>query len=337
MKSALPSRLREKGLELLKKLPRVKLMVAGDLVADEAVYGVTERVSREAPVLILRYTHTVTAPGGGGNAAQNARDLGAQVYPLGVVGDDEGGRRLLDAFRIKGLDLSGVMTVKGRMTSVKSRILAGAQHTAKQQVIRIDRIEGKDVSRSAENKLLGRLTSLAPRMDGLLVSDYQLGVLTPRLRRALLSEFAGRVITVDSRFNLPDYHGVTLVTPNVAEAGPAAGVEIVDEPSLLEAGRLLRSKLGCEVLITRGPHGMALFQEGDRARFLPVVGPDQPVDPTGAGDTVAAAVTLAKIAGADLVTAAAFAAVAAGRVVSKRGTVTASRSEVEASLRNLGD
>ena len=335
MKPTLPSDLPKKGMDLLKKFPRLKLMVAGDLVAYEAVYGVTDRISREAPVLILRYTHTVTAPGGAANAAMNAKDLGAQVYPLGVVGDDEGGRRLLEVFRHKQLDATGVLTVKGRMTTVKSRILAGAQHTAKQQVIRIDRIPDKDIPKSVENKILGRLTALAPKMDALLISDYQLGLLTQAVRRALLSAFEGKIITVDSRFHLPEYRGVSLVTPNVAEAGPAAGLEIVDETSLLRAGKLLRERLASDVLITRGPQGMALFHGKDLVHHLPVHGIDQPVDPTGAGDTVAAAVTLCRAAGADLVTSASFATVAAGIVVGRRGTVTASRAEVESVLKNF--
>jgi len=335
MKPTLPSNLPKKGLALLRSFSRLKLMVAGDLVADEAVYGVTERISREAPVLILRYSHTVTAPGGAANAACNARDLGAKVYLLGVVGRDEGGKRLLETFRQKGLDLDGVLEVPGRHTTVKSRILAGAQHTAKQQVIRIDRYDDKDIPRSAEAKLLGRITSLAPKADALLISDYQLGVLTPRVRRALLSAFQGKPIVVDSRFNLPEYRGATLVTPNVAEAGPAAGVEVVDETSLAAAGRSLRKQLDCEVLITRGPHGMALFYGDDCVKYLPVQGIDQPVDPTGAGDTVAATVTLSLAAGADLVTAASLATVAAGLVVAKRGTVTAPKEEVEEALKGM--
>ena len=163
---------------LLKKFPKLRLMVAGDLVVDEAIYGDTERISREAPVLILRYTHTDLTPGGAANAANNAADLGAQVFPLGVVGDDEQGRKLLHYFKLKKVDTTGIVEVKNRPTTVKSRIMAGAHHTAKQQVIRIDKIDDKDVSKAVEAKLVGRIAALAPKIDALLISDYGLGTLT---------------------------------------------------------------------------------------------------------------------------------------------------------------
>lgn len=318
---------------LLKKMAKVKLMVAGDLVADEAVYGDTERISREAPVLILRYTHTELTPGGAGNAANNAADLGAQVFPLGVVGEDEQGSQLLHYFKGKRVDTTGILTVKHRHTTVKSRIMAGAHHTAKQQVIRIDKREDKDVSKSVEAKLVGRVTALAPKMDALLISDYGLGVLTEGLRRSLLSAFAGKIITVDSRYHLGEYKGVSLITPNVAEAGPAAGLEIVDDDSLYKAGMILQERLGCRVLITQGPHGMALFSGEKEMIRLPVFGPEQPVDPTGAGDTVAVTATLALASDADFLTAGALATVAAGIVVGKRGTATTSPDEILKALK----
>ncbi len=335
MKASFPSDFPKKGLALLPKFQRLNLMVAGDLVADESLVGVTERISREAPVLILRYSHSQMTLGGAGNAANNAVDLGARVFPLSVLGEDEPGRCLMQCFRNKRVDTGGIVTVAHRATSIKTRILAGAHHTAKQQVIRIDRVEDTEVSRMTAKKLIARMTALAPRMDALLISDYQLGVLTEAVRRALMAEFAGKVIVVDSRFNLPDYKGVTLITPNVAEAGPAAGVEIVDDPSLLKAGRILREKLNCQVLITRGPHGMSLFDDEGRVKHLPVFGVDQPVDPTGAGDTVAAAVTLGLAAGADLPLAASVATVAGGLVVAKRGTVTVTREELSKALHQI--
>ena len=332
-KANLPSNLAAKSQSLLKKFPKLRLMVAGDLVVDEAVYGDAERISREAPVLILRHTHTEILPGGAANAVNNAADLGAQVYPLGVVGEDEQGSKLLQYFKMKKMDTSGVLSVKNRPTTVKSRIMAGAHHTAKQQVIRIDRVEDKEVSKSVEAKLIGRITALAPKMDALLISDYGLGVLTEGVRRSLLSAFAGKVITLDSRYQLPDYRGVTLITPNVSEAGPAAGLEIRDDESLLRAGQILQKKLECNVMITRGPQGMSLFDLKGGVTHLPVFGIDQPVDPTGAGDTVASTVTLALAAGADLALAASLATVAAGIVVAKRGTATTNSMEILRALK----
>ncbi len=333
MKAQFPSTLAGRGPVVLKKFSKLKLLVAGDLVVDESIYGDTERISREAPVLILRYSHTQFTPGGAANAANNAADLGAKVYPLGVVGDDEQGIKLLQYFKTKKLDTSAVLTVKKRPTVVKCRIMAGAHHTAKQQVIRIDKIEDKEISRSVEAKLTARVEALAPQMDALLISDYQLGVMTEGLRRSLLSAFAGKIITVDSRHNLGAYRGVSLITPNVSEAGPAAGLEITDEASLLRTGQLLRQKLESHVLITRGPQGMSLFDRKGGVSHLPVHGLDQPVDPTGAGDTVAATVTLALAAGADLTLAASLATVAAGIVVAKRGTATTNLDEIYRALK----
>jgi D-glycero-beta-D-manno-heptose-7-phosphate kinase len=332
-KANFPPSLASKAPGLLKKFSKLRLMVAGDLVVDEAIYGDTERISREAPVLILRYTHTDLTPGGGANAANNAADMGAQVYPLGVVGEDEQGTRLLSYFKMKKVDVSGIVAVKNRPTTVKCRIMAGAHHTAKQQVIRIDRLEDKDVSRSVEAKLIGRITALAPKMDALLISDYGLGALTEAVRRSLLSAFAGKIITVDSRYHLPEYQGVTLITPNVAEAGPAAGFDILDDQSLLKAGRSLQEKLGCNVMITRGPQGMSLFDVKGKVTHLPVFGVDQPVDPTGAGDTVAITATLSLAAGADLILASSLATVAGGIVVAKRGTVTTNPAEILKALK----
>ena len=333
MKIQFPSQFGPKAQALMKKFPKLRLMVAGDLVADEAIYGDSERISREAPVLILRYTHTDLVPGGAGNAANNAADLGAQVFPLGVVGKDEQGEKLLRAFKMKKMDLSGVLTLDNRPTTVKSRIMAGAHHTAKQQVIRIDKLDDREISRGVESKLIGRITALAPKMDALLISDYGLGVMTEGVRRSLLSAFSGKIITVDSRYHLEDYTGVTLITPNVAEAGPAAGLEIRDDESLVRAGDNLRKKLGCGVLITQGPHGMSLFDPKGGVTHLPVHGIDQPVDPTGAGDTVAVTATLALAAGADLAMAGALATVAAGQVVAKRGTATTTPEEILAALK----
>lgn len=311
-------------------------MVAGDLMADEAIYGDSERISREAPVLILRYTHTDLKPGGAANAANNAADLGAQVFPLGVVGEDEQGEKLLQFFKMKKMDTSGVLVLKNRQTTVKCRIMAGAHHTAKQQVIRIDKVDEREISRGVEAKLIGRITTLAPKMDALLISDYGLGVMTEAVRRSLLSAFSGKIITVDSRYHLDDYAGVTLITPNVAEAAPAAGIAIRDDESLNRAGEILRKKLNCGVLITRGPHGMSVFEPEGGAAHLPVFGIDQPVDPTGAGDTVAAAATLSLAAGADFPLAGALATVAAGQVVIKRGTATTTPEEILQALKMAG-
>jgi len=310
-----------------------RILVLADLVADEFVYGRSERVSREAPVLILRHDGADLLLGGGGNAAHNIRTLGGAPIPLGALGRDGHGQKLRALLRAKGIDASGTFTVPGYVTPVKTRILAGGTHSTKQQVVRIDR-HSRVPEGAPQRHLLKALREFRGRVDAVLVSDYGFGLLTPPVVEAAIA-FARRrraPVTVDSRHGLLAFRGMTAVTPNEPELEDALGVTIGHDRRLLElAGRRMLRRLGARaVLVTRGSDGMALFEPGRPTVHIPIHGTDQVADVTGAGDTVIATFTLALSAGAVPVEAARLANYAASIVVTKRGTATVSRAELKA-------
>jgi rfaE bifunctional protein kinase chain/domain len=308
-----------------------RVAVAGDVIADEFIYGEIARVSREAPVLILNYDSTEVVPGGAGNAAGNVAALGGTATLAGVVGRDETGRRLLGTLRKRNVNVDGILRPQMCRTPTKTRILAGGIHSAKQQVVRIDRAScalADDHTRAAfESRVLRALREC----DALLISDYGGGLVSPALvARARKALPANAPIVVDSRYNLLHFRGMTACTPNESEVEQALGIRIGDDPRMLErAGRaVLRRTRAAAVLVTRGSRGMALFEPGRQTVHIPIVGSDQIADVTGAGDTVIATVTLALSAGATFEESARLANYAGGLVVMKRGTATVSASEL---------
>jgi len=312
--------------------------VIGDIVADEFVYGRVARVSREAPVLILEYDSTEIVPGAGGNAANNVAALGGRAILAGVVGRDEPGRRL-SAVLNKRVDHRGVVRADKHRTAVKTRILAGGVHSAKQQVVRIDRAVNDVVSRAARVAFEQRTFAAAMKADALLVSDYGSGLVTPAFVGKLIKKIkkAGRPIPVlvDSRYRVLDYRGLTACTPNESEVEQALGVRIDDDLEVLErAGRQLLEQTGMQaVLITRGSRGMALFVPGTATVHIPIFGSDEIADVTGAGDTVMATMALALASGTTFEAAARLANYAGGIVVMKRGTATVSGDELRRAVR----
>jgi rfaE bifunctional protein kinase chain/domain len=320
-------------LDLVAGFSRQTVCVLGDFVLDEFVSGEISRVSREAPVLILRHRRTELYPGGAANAVNNLADLGARVLPVGVVGDDEGGRALLDMFRRKRIDTSGIVRVSGWTTTVKTRYLAGWTHTTEQQVLRVDREPAGTLTRSAHGAIERKLRRGSARANAVLVSDYGLGAATPALVKKLR---AGRML-LDSRYRLLEYRGgrITAATPNEAELEAAFHSGIGNDMRKLEdLGRRALKTLNLEaLLVTRGKDGMALFEHGRLTRHVPIYGSDAPVDVTGAGDTVIAVFTLALAAGASYLEAAHLANYAGGIVVMKRRTASVTRAELEAALR----
>ncbi len=323
----------------LARLPRVRVTVAGDLIADEFIVGQLDRVSREAPVLILKYDSTQIVPGGAGNAALNAAALGARVRVVGLAGRDQPGTRMIDALAAR-TDVSGVARSARYVTPVKTRILAGGVHSAKQQVVRIDRSGGVPtpaLMRRVETALAAAIAS----SDVIVISDYGSGLVTPALwSRALAASGVRRrpIVLADSRYALDGFTGLTACTPNEAEVEALLGVTIDDDAGRLErAGRDLLARLGSDaVLITRGSRGMALFEPGRPTDHIPIVGSDQVTDVTGAGDTVIATFALAIAAGAPFAEAARLANHAGGLVVMKRGTATVTREELQAALSDGG-
>lgn len=324
--------------ELIAACRDKRVVVVGDLIADEYVYGRVARVSREAPVLILEYDATEIVPGGAGNAAANVASLGGLVRLVSLVGRDEPGRRLFAALP-RRVARTGIARPAGYRTPVKTRILAGGIHSAKQQVVRIDRhtaVPVTDSQRAAAEQAARRAVADA---DAVLVSDYGSGLVTPAFvariaavlkRRRPAKAGHGIPILVDSRYALTRYRGLTACTPNESEVEQVLGVRIDDRAAVLErAGRTLlkRTRMGA-VLVTRGSRGMALFEPGRPTVHIPIVGSDQIADVTGAGDTVMATMTLALAAGASFEEAARLANFAGGLVVMKRGTATISAAEL---------
>jgi rfaE bifunctional protein kinase chain/domain len=311
------------------------LIVVGDLINDEYLYGKPARISREAPVLILRFTQREVSLGGAANAAHNVHALGARVVPVGVVGKDAAGDELVALFRGAGIPTDGIVTESGRVTPVKTRIMAGGYQATRQQVVRLDREPATEPQPITEDALLSRLTALAVRADAILVSDYGYGTVTPRVfeRIRAIARRTGAVLSVDSRYNLVRFVGVTAATPNEAELEQLAGAPADDERAVEKAGRQLLERLGARfLLVTRGSRGMALLERDGATTFIPIHGTDEIADVTGAGDTVIGTFTLALACGAPALDAASLANVAGGIVVMKRGTATVAPSELRQAL-----
>jgi D-glycero-beta-D-manno-heptose-7-phosphate kinase len=319
--------------EFVERFEGKRIVVLGDFVADYFQFGEITRVSREAPVLILRHRETRIVPGGAANAANNLVALGARVFPVSVVGDDPAGNALVEAFREMNVDVSGILRVKDRVTPTKTRFLAGWTHTIGQQVLRVDYEPQNTLAESHRKKVEQLALARLKRADALAVSDYGFGIATPELvRRVTPRGKSSRIVTLDSRYRLLAYKGagVTAATPNEPEMEALHHTTIGRDTAELErCGRstLKDLKLG-SLVVTRGKDGMAVFQPDSKVAHIPVHGSDQAVDVTGAGDTVLAVYTLGLASGASPVEAANIANIAGGLVVMKRGTATVSRREL---------
>jgi len=315
--------------QILENFKGRRVAVLGDLVADVFIYGEIARVSREAPVLILNQRETQIVPGGGGNAVHNLQALGAAPIPLGIVGDDAEGHELVQFFKRIGVDTRGIRMETSWRTPTKTRILAGAVHSQRQQIVRLD--SGGAVKGTV--RMRDKFRQL-PECDALLVSDYGYGTITPELVGQLSRN--GVPTTLDSRFALESFTEMTAATPNEPEVEAALGVTIGNDMEKLEsAGRTLLRRLKHQaLLITRGKDGMALFERGKKTEHIPVHGSDEIADVTGAGDTVIATFTLALAAGATFPEAARLANYAGGIVVMKYGTRPVMFEELKRAVEN---
>ncbi len=325
--------------DIVESFQKQTVVVLGDFVADRFVFGEISRVSREAPVLILRHRETELTPGGGANAANNLIDLGARVLPVGAVGDDEPGRALLEYFRRKHVDISGIVRVRDWATPMKTRYLAGWTHTTRQQVLRVDREPHAPISSAIQKSLLQKASQRVSRAKVLLASDYGFGAVTPTAIRTLRRKGGVKLIlTLDSRYALGDFRssGVTAATPNEAELEALYHSRIGNDASKCERlGKRALKALGLDsLLVTRGKDGMVLFERGKKPSTISIHGSEEAVDVTGAGDTVIAVFSLALAAGASAAEAAELSNYAAGLVVMKRGTATVQRGELLAALRS---
>ena len=331
--------MRDRLLALIDGLAKVRVLCFVDLVADEYIYGQISRVSREAPVLILDYDDTRVVPGGGGNAVNNVAALGGRAIAVGIVGKDQAGREVLASLRKANVnvDVSAVRRDGAYRTPVKTRILAGGIHAAKQQVVRIDRKTRVRPTKDIARHLDSALKKFLPKADVVMVSDYDYGLITPEFGNALARRAASmrKPAVLDSRYSILSYTGFTSATPNEPEVEAALEVRIGHDAATLErSGRRLLKKLRAEsLLMTRGKDGMALFERRRPTRHIPIFGTDAIADVTGAGDTVISAYTLALGAGASFAEAAMLANYAGGIVVMKRGTATVSCQELADAVR----
>jgi rfaE bifunctional protein kinase chain/domain len=323
-------------LELARAISGARVVVLGDVVLDRYWVGRSSRLSREAPVLILEFEEERGVPGGAANAAANVRSLGGRARLVGRAGADPAGATLRRVLRRHGLEAGWIVRDRAIDTAVKTRVLAGSSHAARQQLVRLDRGRREPVGPAAERALLARLRRALRGADALLLSDYGYGVLGPGVRaRAIRLARRSRIpVVVDSRWALRSYRGATLLTPNEHEIAEAFHLPSLEPAGLRRAGEALRASAGAAaVWITRGSDGMMIVERGERARRVPVVGGRDIVDTTGAGDAVSAAAALALGVGASQVEAALLATYAASVVVMKRGTATVTRGELESAIR----
>jgi rfaE bifunctional protein kinase chain/domain len=326
---------RDRLLGLVASFCGRRVAVAGDFVLDRFVYGHPRRISREAPVLILRFAREESLPGGAGNTAANVRSLGGAPIPVGAIGADDEGRALRRSFQERGIETGGLLEVPGYATPSKTRILGGAPHAIKQQIVRYDRGEPLPADPRIADALARSLADAARGAAGAIVSDYAYGAVSPASVTALRATLpAGAPILVDSRHALLSYRGVDAVTPNEEELEESAGAVFGDsEEALSRAAADMAKKIGCHtLLVTLGSRGMALFDGPGPPRRIPVHGTDQVADVTGAGDTVLATFSLALASGATALEAALLANFAGGVVVMKMGTATVSIDELRGAI-----
>jgi rfaE bifunctional protein kinase chain/domain len=330
----------ERLTAIVRRFPQSKVVVVGDLVADQFLYGEISRVSREAPVLILRYERTETTPGGAANCATNLAALDAKAVIIGVIGQDEAGSALVDKLGAANVDCGSIVSSPSVRTTTKVRVLAGQIHSTRQQVIRID-YEGQPLADATmREQLRSRMREEVASADAVIISDYNYGLADAEMVEAIREATRERTIPVlvDSRFGLTRFTNFTSATPNEDEVEQALGRQFNDAAELEAAGAEMREQLNCRaLLITLGSRGMLLLEEAAEPLLIEAVGAREAVDVTGAGDTVIATYALALASAATFAEAANLANHAGGLVVMKRGTATINRQELLSSVLRWGE
>jgi D-glycero-beta-D-manno-heptose-7-phosphate kinase len=327
--------LQERLIGIARRFPQRRIVVLGDAIADQFVYGAITRVSREAPVFILRHECTKTVPGGAANCAMNLAALGASVSLVSFAGTEEAGRAMVEKLNTAGVNCRGIVISEKMRTTTKARILAGQTHSTRQQVIRIDYEDNHVSDPSLREQLRERVLEQISSADALIISDYNYGVADPEMAIIARDAAMARKIPalVDSRFRLGLLPGFTSATPNGDEVEQLLGRPAADIAQLPAAAEDLRQRLGYRaLLLTRGSHGMLLLEAGAPTLHIDAVGGREPVDVTGAGDTVVATYTLALASDASFSDAARLANYAGGLVVMKRGTASVTAEELEYSV-----
>lgn len=323
----------QRAQEILNLFPNRRLIVLGDLMLDEFIWGEVRRISPEAPVPVVEVKRESWHLGGAGNVVSNLLELGAKASPIGIIGDDEAGRLLKHRFAELGATVDGLIVDSSRPTTRKTRIVAHSQ-----QMVRADRESRLPISAEIEAQIVAAFHAALAETEVVIISDYDKGLLTPRVLESVIfaTQAAGKVVCLDPKIkNFPSYQKVDVITPNQPEAERASGIEIIDDASLIAAAHKIRELLACaNVLITRGEHGMSLLDANDKLTHIPTVAREV-YDVTGAGDTVIATLSMALAAGANIVEAAIIANHAAGVVVGKVGTATVSKQELATTLLDL--
>ena len=330
---------KKKILDNLNKLKEPKILVIGDFAIDEMVFGQTERISREAPVLILEHTETKIILGTASNAANNISSLNlGKVGAIGVLGDDYYGKVLINALNEAKINTDFMVVDKERKTTTKTRISGSCSQSVTQQIVRIDRQTKTPVTGEVEKKIIENIKKAMPMYDGVILSDYHLGCLTQNVITAAIEEAKrlNKIIVADIQKEMEKYKGVTAITPNQPDTEKFVSKFIKDDKTLNEAGLELMNKLDLKtLLITRGENGMAVFEKGKELVKIPAFNKKEVFDVTGAGDTVVAAFTLALCAGFSAKEAAIIGNTAASIVIRHFGCHTTNIDEIEYELRNL--
>lgn len=318
-------------LDIIRRFAERRVVIVGDAIADKFVHGSISRVSREAPVFILRHEQTETLPGGAANCAMNLVSLGARVSLISLTGADEAGNELRSKLEAAGVDIKGVLVSEKVQTTTKVRILAGLSHSSKQQVIRIDYDSAPVNDAELRAALINKLQKAFTDADAVVISDYNYGVVDAHVIAAIRK--VNVPVLVDSRFRLSEFTGFTAATPNQEEVENLIGAQIASTEQLKTVAKELKERLGYRaLLVTRGSDGMTLLESDAAPLHIRAVGAQQAVDVTGAGDTVIATFALALASGASFADAARLANYAGGLVVMKRGTASVTSAELEHSI-----
>lgn len=330
---------KEAIINSLDNLFRPSVLVIGDMAIDEMVYGTTDRMSREAPVLILRHYDTKIILGAASNAAHNISALNnGKVSVIGTYGDDYYAPILLNAFKEAGVNTQYMVKDSSRATTVKTRISGSCSQSVTQQIVRIDRETKAPLSKEIEDKIIQQAELAIPKHDAVILSDYHISLLTPRVisKTIELCKKYNKIIVVDSQKDLDRFQGVTSMTPNQPDSEKFVGFYINNEETLKKAGEVMLAKTNAEsALITLGGDGMALFEKNGNFVKIPVFNKKDVFDVTGAGDTVVATYTLAMAAGFSKKDAAVLGNMAASIVIRYFGCATASVDILKATLKEM--
>lgn len=332
--------MRQNLIDIAKRFFGRRIMIIGDMIADVYLHGDISRISREAPVLVLIESDEKTVAGGAANVVNNVATLGGSAFAAGILGDDKGAAGLSDILGKNGVDLKGVFRDSSRRTITKTRIIAGGRATVSQQVVRIDRECSDPLSAGYEQKLLSYIEEVLPQMQGVVMSDYGSGTITPKARELILSisKRCGIPSIVDSRYSITDFAGTDYIKQNDAELAQAVGYTDVirSEDELRRAAEKFLQRMQAKgVLVTRGEKGMMLFEADGSVHNIPVEDKSEVFDVSGAGDTCVAAFITALAAGASPREAAEISNFASGIAVRKMGTATVSQAELDGVLKKF--